>query len=800
MYKLFSFGLLCLFISTIPFAAEPVSTNSSTNITTIPDTSPTIDTDEVLLKQQRQLDEIRTAITSIGSNSQLTDLNSKATNLSGSIDGLLTELLKSQTQLDSQLAVIGTTAEDATETETLEVTQKRNTLTKKKDELNKQIEQAKKIKEHADNLSTQLVSLRRNSLKTQLALNSGSILTPRFWSPLFTPEAKDKYHLEHLKNDIMIMWTHAWQPPWLTPSLWMLSLALIFSTLGYNLLNRFTVWIGICVLPRSHLRRSFLAVTKVIVLCLVTTISIKLLFTIFSQQIAPSSAVNEIITELFKLIIFCSFIIAISKALLSTDFPSWRLSNISDPVAQAMKPFPMIIASLVFILGTLEIINSAVSSTISTTIIFSALTSLLISSITLTIIWHSNKKRRLLLPNNDIQEKRQTRLLTLIQFTIVGGCITILIALVTGYISLAHFLTYQLLWASVVLSMLYLLLNFAVDISEAIFLPTNITGERLEQMLTLDDRRMIQANTIVTAISKIILVLLALTALLNGTFGSSTPLELLHNATQVWGIPVKEHLNLMPGRLFNTILVVAIGLYLLKTVRRWLEYDFLPKTTMDIGIQASLVTLFSNIGYVIIILMALATLGIEWNSLTWIVSALSVGIGFGLQEIVKNFISGLILLTERPVKVGDLVSISGIEGDIRRINVRATEIQLSDRSTVIVPNSQLISQNVRNVTMNNALGVVTIELKCPLELDPDQISQLLLNIYKTNTVILTTPVPTIVFKQIDPDGVIVNVTGFVKSPRLVSNCKSDVIYQVLKQLHTEKLSIKKIGDIQIHFD
>jgi small-conductance mechanosensitive channel len=70
-----------------------------------------------------------------------------------------------------------------------------------------------------------------------------------------------------------------------------------------------------------------------------------------------------------------------------------------------------------------------------------------------------------------------------------------------------------------------------------------------------------------------------------------------------------------------------------------------------------------------------------------------------LQEIVKNFVSGLILLTERPVKVGDMVSLAGVEGDIRRINVRATEIQLGDRSTVIVPNSQLISQNLRNVTM-----------------------------------------------------------------------------------------------------
>ncbi|MFP3617231.1 mechanosensitive ion channel, partial [Paraburkholderia sp. SIMBA_050] len=80
----------------------------------------------------------------------------------------------------------------------------------------------------------------------------------------------------------------------------------------------------------------------------------------------------------------------------------------------------------------------------------------------------------------------------------------------------------------------------------------------------------------------------------------------------------------------------------------------------------------------LLVLMTLGLLGVKWSNLAWIVSALSVGIGFGLQEIVKNFVSGLILLTERPVKVGDMVSIAGVEGDIRRINVRATEIQLSD--------------------------------------------------------------------------------------------------------------------------
>ncbi|MCS6474658.1 mechanosensitive ion channel, partial [Burkholderia thailandensis] len=161
-------------------------------------------------------------------------------------------------------------------------------------------------------------------------------------------------------------------------------------------------------------------------------------------------------------------------------------------------------------------------------------------------------------------------------------------------------------------------------------------------------------------------------------------------------------LNIMPDRIMNAVIGFAIGFYLLRSVRRWLDGEFMPALGMDAGMRVSLITLFTNVGYVLLVLMTLGLLGVKWSNLAWIVSALSVGIGFGLQEIVKNFVSGLILLTERPVKVGDMVSIAGVEGDIRRINVRATEIQLSDRSTVIVPNSQLISQNVRNVTMGNS--------------------------------------------------------------------------------------------------
>jgi len=294
---------------------------------------------------------------------------------------------------------------------------------------------------------------------------------------------------------------------------------------------------------------------------------------------------------------------------------------------------------------------------------------------------------------------------------------------------------------------------------------------------------------LLSGILKIGLILFTVLAMLQGTFGTTTPHSLLNKMIEIWGGKGLEQVNIVPAQALNAVLCFIISTYALRSGKRWLDKDFLPKTKMDAGMRVSLVTLFTNLGYVLVILLTLSTLGIQWNKLAWIVSALSVGIGFGLQEIVKNFISGIILLTERPVKVGDLISISGVEGDIRRINVRATEIQLGDRSTVIVPNSQLISQNVRNATMGGALGVVTIALTFPLNIDPEQVRSLLIGAYEDNEAILPAPVPSVKFSQLSPEGIVLSVTGIVGSPRTVSGTKSDLLFEILKRLRAEGISL-----------
>jgi len=228
-----------------------------------------------------------------------------------------------------------------------------------------------------------------------------------------------------------------------------------------------------------------------------------------------------------------------------------------------------------------------------------------------------------------------------------------------------------------------------------------------------------------------------------------------------------------------------------RIVRRWLKEDFLPTTSLDAGMQVWTSTLFAYAGNLLALSLGLAAVGIGLERIAWVASALSVGIGFGLQAVVQNFVSGIIMLAEKPVKVGDWVSLGGIEGDIRRINVRATEIQMGDHSTVIVPNSEFITKTVRNVTHANPLGLVKILLPVPLAADADQVRSLILEIFQAHADVLKTPEPSVQLDSIDSAGMVFNATAFVNSPRAAYGVRSALLFDVLRRLREADISLVK---------
>lgn len=783
MPTLFTFLRICL-LALIPLfpvlaqAADDASQQSS-------DAPVKVNAAVELPNLQKVLDKIKQQVSGENNDSKLSTLNDMALELSGDADTLMQGIIPQRAQLQAQLAVLGPAPKpESGVKETSEVTSKRKSLENQKSKMDDQIKQAEAIKGGAINLSAQIVNLRRDALKTQLALNAGSIFGPRFWAPMFDTQSDDSDKVSDFVGELKDTAVLSWTPGWRTGTVLWVVLAVLVATLGRRYLEQSLAWVGIHLLPEGRLRRSFLAAATAMTTLAAIVLAFNFLDLAFTRHDEVLDEVRTFADKLVGLSILCGLIAGLGRAFLSTRRPSWRLPSISNEVATALKPFPPLTAALVFVFQTVEILNSSANTSVGTTVLANGLTALLIGATALSISLRTNRVRRRM-QHQGIQPEAKSTVVGLIQMAITLFGVAIMVTLVIGYVTLARFLSYELIWMGIVFGSFYILSQLVVDGCESLFSTNNSSGKSIQRSLNIDERHLSQVAALLAAIGKTILVLAAAMALLNGTFGSSTPIELVQKAIEFWGGKGLETLNIVPAHVLNALLSLVVGIYVLRSVKRWLDKDFLPKTTMDAGMRVSLITLFSNLGYVLVFLLALSIMGLQWNKLAWIVSALSVGIGFGLQEIVKNFISGLILLTERPVKVGDLVSISGIEGDIRRINVRATEIQLSDKSTVIVPNSQLISQNVRNATMGNAQGVATITLTFPLDIDPEQVRDLLLEVYNENERILESPEPSVSFKDLTSTGIVLSVTGNVSSPRQVSGAKSDLLFDILTRLRKE---------------
>lgn len=784
MSGLLTFLRICL-LALVALSPQLVLAADNSDSQQTEDAAPKVNAAVELPKMQKVLDKIKQQVSGETNDSKLSALNDMALELSGDADTLVQSITPQRAQLQAQLAVLGPAPKaDSGVKETAEVTSKRTKLENQKSKMDDQIKQAEAIKSGSINLSAQIVNLRRDALKTQLALNAGSISGPRFWAPLFNTQSDDSSKIGDFVDELTSTAALSWEPGWRLGTLAWLLAAVLVATLGRRYLEEFLAWVGIHHLPEGRLRRSFLAAATAMTTLAAVVLAFNFLDQAFTRHDEVIDDVRDFADKLVGLSIFCGLIAGLGRAFLSTRRPSWRLPNISNEVAMALKPFPPLTAALVFIFQTVEIFNSSANTSVGTTIFANGMTALLIGATALSISMRTNRVRRRMIQQGQQPEAKST-LVGLIQMALTLIGVAIMIALTIGYITMARFLSYELIWMGLVFGTFYIFSQLVADGCESLFSTNNATGKRIQTSLNIDERHLGQIAAVLGAIGKTLLVLAAAMALLNGTFGSSTPIELVQKAIEFWGGKGLESLNIVPAHMVNALICLVVGIWVLRSVKRWLEHDFLPKTTMDTGMRVSLITLFSNIGFVLVILMTLSIMGLQWNKLAWIVSALSVGIGFGLQEIVKNFISGLILLTERPVKVGDLVSISGIEGDIRRINVRATEIQLSDKSTVIVPNSQLISQNVRNATMGNAQGVATITLTFPLDIDPQQVRQLLLDVYNENERILENPEPSVSFKDLTTSGIVLSVTGNVASPRQVSGAKSDLLFDILTRLRKE---------------
>ena len=272
----------------------------------------------------------------------------------------------------------------------------------------------------------------------------------------------------------------------------------------------------------------------------------------------------------------------------------------------------------------------------------------------------------------------------------------------------------------------------------------------------------------------------------------------------VWGVSVDLLLARVKSFLvgFNiggihisitSILLGLLSFFILISLFKILKNSFingkLSKIEMDSGVRNSIVSSISFLGFIISGLIAIAVMGGSLSSITIIAGALSFGVGLGLQNMVSNLAAGMIILWERPIKIGDWVIINGQEGIVRKINIRSTELETWDKSAVIIPNSDIIAKSLINYTYYGRTGRIIVKISVDYKSNITQVQQTLLEIAVSNPDVLTLPAPSVSFTNLGEKSLEFQLNCYTADVFKRSAISNDLRQKIVNRFQDLKINI-----------
>ncbi len=243
------------------------------------------------------------------------------------------------------------------------------------------------------------------------------------------------------------------------------------------------------------------------------------------------------------------------------------------------------------------------------------------------------------------------------------------------------------------------------------------------------------------------------------------------------------------ANIFFAIIVFVAIMVLTRIMQRSFRAGPFAHSSIDPGVQNSLITLVGYAGLLIALFAGISLIGFDLSNLALIAGALSVGIGFGLQSIVNNFVSGLILLFERPIKVGDWIVTASGEGTVKRISVRSTEIETFDRSSIIVPNSELISSTVTNWTHRNKIGRIIVRIGVAYGSDVEKVQEVLLRCANEHPLVVRYPEPFISWQDFGASSLDFDLRAYLSDISSGLTVRTELRFAIYKAFAEEGVEI-----------
>ncbi|MCB1925328.1 MAG: mechanosensitive ion channel family protein [Gammaproteobacteria bacterium] len=349
-----------------------------------------------------------------------------------------------------------------------------------------------------------------------------------------------------------------------------------------------------------------------------------------------------------------------------------------------------------------------------------------------------------------------------------------------GYHNLGEFLTLGIYGTGAGILLTWLLLSTVSDVVDQLRVSDEETQSPMRRWLGYGQGEQVPGIGIVAWLIRLLVIVgLGYWLLYSWQVSDSDTASLrdvLHEGFTVGAV------HIVPSKLF----VAALAFFLLLTLARWLRRQlgerWLTRTTLDSGARQSIVSLTSYTIIGVAIMLALSMAGLDFQNLAIVAGALSVGIGFGLQNIVNNFVSGLILLFERPVRPGDWVAVGGTEGYVRRISIRYTLIQTFDRADVLVPNSELISNQVTNLMLTDSLGRVIVPVGVAYGTDTRQVRDILNKVVREHPLVVVHDArvnpPRVLFMGFGDSSLDFEVRFFIRNIDYKLSVRSDILFAI----------------------
>jgi len=706
--------------------------------------------------------------------------------------------------LNHRVKEIGPKPADDAPAESASITAERDALSARAAELDAVLKQAKLLKVRADQLSDRITSRRRALFTDQLLARSYSVLDPSLWLAAAAAVPIELRGINYLLSDWAAYANARMQPLGQIAigfgSLLIVGLIFFARSVLARPIRR--AELGVDGAPISRLRACSLSALVAILRMAAGPLAATAVLALLNGFDLLPARVNEIAQGLLLAISIVAIGVGLLDGALAPREPQRRVVPLSNEIAGLIFRFASIGLWILAVAVTLGAFHRALVVPVPLSVATSAAMSLclvLVASRSMRALnalsgdgdeditdAKAGAGKEATAPTADAGEAPSTSVLNWIKFPFWILNLTVVGALVIGYVSFASFLSSRALIAVVMAGTLYLV----VALINSLFIDALATGPRARHAAKLIGVRpaSLELLAVLTAGLLKAVAIIGIVILTVGTFGTSTS-DLADIASRVTlGFTIGNS-TVAIGDILSALLFLAVGIVIARAIQRWFAVAILPKTAFDQGLQNSIATIIGYIGSITVIAMAMGQLGLNLENIALVAGALSVGIGFGLQSIVSNFVSGLILLAERPIRVGDTIAVKGEEGYVRRISVRATEIETFDRAAVLIPNSDLITGMVKNFTHANTTGRVIVAVNVAYDADADEVRDILIGCACDHPQVLRSPPPRVFLMAFGDSYLKFELRCVVANVDYALTVKSDLHFAVLDRLKTAKIGI-----------